>query len=325
MAGIENTANGNGEARFRCALVSSRLNLRLCLGEEVSRIAHRVELVDHDDDRADDVRLALAWHPWADAFSRYPNLQAVCSIGAGVDNILSCPSLRPHIHVVRVVDPGQALMMSGFVVWHVIGHQRCFAAYHAQQRDRVWRPRKQRGTDRVPIGILGYGEIGRKVAADLAYLGFPVLCWSRTPKPSSGSARSYHGFAGLVAMLKESEVLVNVLPLTRETSGILDAQAFANLRRGGFLVQVGRGEHLVEADLLEALDHGQLTGAALDVFATEPLPPSHPFWAHPKITITPHDASDVNMMAVANTLVATAEAICAGRRPPYAIDRKLGY
>jgi glyoxylate/hydroxypyruvate reductase A len=207
----------------------------------------------------------------------------------------------------------------------VIGHQRGFAVYRAQQREKVWQRRPQRGADDVPVGILGNGEIGRKVAADLAQLGFPVMSWSRTAKPASDRARAYHGPAGLAAMLANTEVLVNLLPLTPETRSILNGGVFSKMRRGGYLVQVGRGEHLVEADLLAALDHGQLAGAALDVFATEPLPAAHPFWDHPNITVTPHDASDVSLRAVATTLVATAEAIRAGIRPPHAIDRTRGY
>ncbi|MCA6112615.1 2-hydroxyacid dehydrogenase [Bradyrhizobium cenepequi] len=327
MTAIENTPPGplKREGRLRCVLVSSRLDLRHYLGAEISNIADQVELIDQDEDGDPDARLAMAWHPADDAFSRYPNLQAVCSIGAGVDNIVGCSSLKPDTDVVRVVDPGQARMMSGFVAWHVIGHQRGFARYRAQQRDRVWLPRPQRRADSVLVGILGHGEIGRKVVADLTYLGFSVTCWSRTPKATSSTARSYYGPAGLAVMLNKTEVLVNVLPLTPETRGILDAQVFAKMQRGGYLVQIGRGEHLVEADLLAALENGQLAGAALDVFATEPLPATHPFWEHPKITITPHDASDVSVRAVATTLVTTAEAIRAGRRPPHAIDRTHGY
>ncbi|UVO35684.1 glyoxylate/hydroxypyruvate reductase A [Bradyrhizobium arachidis] len=313
------------QRQLRCVLVSSRGDLRSYLGEEISRIADQLEVVDHHGGRDADVRLALAWHPPEDAFSRYPNLQAVCSVGAGVDNIISCPSLNSDVHIVRVVDPRQARMMSGFVAWHVIGHQRDFAGYHSQQRDRVWHPRRQRDANNVSVGILGYGEIGRKVASDLTYLGFSVMCWSRTPKAVSDMPRIYHGAAGLAPMLENSEVLVNLLPFTPRTRGILNAQAFAKMPRGGYLVQVGRGEHLVEADLLAALNNGQLVGAALDVFAAEPLPTSHPFWAHPLIRVTPHHASDVTVRAVATTLVATAQAIRAGRRPPHAIDRAHGY
>ncbi|SPP98231.1 2-hydroxyacid dehydrogenase [Bradyrhizobium vignae] len=327
MASIENTPLNrlNVERRLRCVLISSRLDLRRYLGMELSFIADQLDLVDQEEDGQADVCLAMAWHPQDDAFSRYPNLKAVCSIGAGVDNIVRCRSLRPEIDVVRVVDPGQARMMAGFVTWHVIGHQRGFADYYEQQRNRVWRPRPQRSADSVPVGILGHGQIGGKVATDLALLGFPVMCWSRTPKSMSNAARSYHGPRGLAAMLENTEVLVNTLPLTHETRGILDAQLFAKMQRRGYLIQIGRGEHLVEADLLAALNKGQLAGAALDVFATEPLPTSHPFWTHPRITVTPHDASDVSVRAVATTLLATADAILAGNRPPHAIDRARGY
>ena len=311
---------------MRCALVSSRLDLRGYLGSEFARIADRIEIVDHRRNGPDaDIRLAIAWHPPADAFDYYPNLQVVCSLGAGVDNIVACPSLRPDIEVVRIVDPLQAQMMSGFVLWHVIWHQRRFASYLAQQRDGIWKRIRQRSAQSVPVGILGYGEIGQRVAADLAQLGFPVMAWSRTAKPTSPSVRGFHGPSGLAAMLDETEVLVNLLPLTQETQGILNAKLFARMRRGGYLIQVGRGEHLVDEDLLAALESGQLDGAALDVFAAEPLAPGHPFWHHPKIVVTPHDACEVRVEAVADMLVAAADAIRAGQRPPHAIDRERGY
>jgi glyoxylate/hydroxypyruvate reductase A len=311
---------------MRCALVSSRLDLRGYLGAEFGRIANRIEIVDHRRNGSDaDVRLAIAWHPPADAFDYYPNLQAVCSLGAGVDNIIACPSLRPDIEVVRIVDPLQAQMMSGFVIWHVIWHQRRFATYLAQQREAIWQRLRQRSAQSVPVGILGYGEIGQRVATDLAQLGFPVMAWSRTAKLMSPAIRGFHGPSGLATMLGETEVLVNLLPLTQETQGILNRELFARMRRGGYLIQVGRGEHLLDEDLLAALESGQLDGAALDVFAAEPLAPAHPFWRHPKVVVTPHDACEVRVEAVATTLVATADAIRTGRRPPHAIDRERGY
>ena len=311
---------------MRCALISNCVDLRGYLGTEFARIADHVEIVDHRRNQPDtDIRLAVAWHPPDDAFEHYPNLQAVCSIGAGVDNIVRCPSLRPGVEVVRVVDPAQAQMMSGFVAWHVIGHQRRFGTYSDQQRSGIWHRQSQRAAQSVPVAILGYGEIGQKVAADLAMLGFPVMTWSRTAKPMSPSIRGFHGPSGLTAMLGETEVLVNLLPLTQETQGILNSKLFERMRRGGYLIQVGRGEHLVEQDLLAALEGGQLAGAALDVFATEPLASDHLFWRHPKIVVTPHDACEVRVEAVAATLVATADAIRAGQRPPHAIDRERGY
>jgi glyoxylate/hydroxypyruvate reductase len=311
---------------MRCALVSDRLDLRAFLGAELARIADRIEAVDHSAaGPLVDIPLAVAWNPPPDAFERYPNLQAVCSIGAGVDGILTCPSLRPGIDVVRVVDPLQAQMMAGFIAWHVIGHQRGFAVYRDQQRDRIWRPLRQRSAQTVPVGILGYGEMGRTVATHLALLGFPVMAWSRTAKSAASPLRVFHGHEGLGAMLGETEVLVNLLPLTRETHGLLNRDLFGRMRRGGYLVQVGRGEHHVEDDLLAALESGQLAGAALDVFAVEPLPRTHPFWAHPNVVVTPHDACDASAPAVADTIVATADAIQRGERPPHTVDRERGY
>jgi glyoxylate/hydroxypyruvate reductase A len=318
----------NGIADIRCVLVSKSLDLRRYLGPQFAHAADQVEIVGHPHEGpAADVRLAVAWHPPDDAFERYPNLQAVCSIGAGVDNILACPSLRPDIDVIRVVDPTQAQMMSGFVAWHVIGHQRRFATYQAQQREQRWQRigLGQRRAQDVPVGILGFGEIGRRVATDLAFLGFPVMAWSRTAKPMPQGISGFDGVDGLDAMLSQTEVLVNLLPLTPETRGILNGRTFARMYRGGYLIQVGRGKHLIEADLLAALDSGQLAGAALDVFSVEPLPPQHPFWRHPRIVVTPHDACEVSMEAIGATFRATAEAIRAGRRPPHSIDRERGY
>ena len=311
---------------MRCALLSTRLDLRRYLDPATAGIADRIEIVDHRPNSPDaDVRLAVAWHPPDDAFEHYPNLKAVCSIAAGVDNIIACPSLRPDIDVIRVVDPAQAQMMSSFVTWHVIWHQRRFRSYLEQQHNRIWRRIPQRAARDIPVAVLGYGEIGQRVAADLAALGFPVMVWSRSAKLTPPSIKGFHGAAGLAAMLGETEVLVNLLPLTDETRGILNGELFSRMRRGGYLIQVGRGEHLVDEDLLAALESGQLDGAALDVFATEPLATEHPFWSHPKIVITPHDASEVRIDAIADTLVATADAIRIGQRPPFAIDRDRGY
>jgi glyoxylate/hydroxypyruvate reductase A len=309
-----------------CVLLSRTLDLRKYLSAEITKLEGRVTFVDHlggTDPAA--VRMAVGWFPHADAFDHYPNLTAACSIGAGADSILVCPSLREGIHVVRVVEPAQAQMMSGFVIWHAIYHQRRFGTYLANQRERVWKRLGQRTAQEVPVGILGYGAIGARVAADLAALGFPVKAWSRTAKPASAGVTGFHGADGLAKMLGETEILVNLLPLTTETRGILKADLFSRMQPGGYLIHVGRGEHLVEADLLAALDSGQLAGAALDVFHVEPLAPEHPFWGHPNIVLTPHDACDVSLAATGQTILATAEALQAGQTPKDTVDRTLGY
>jgi glyoxylate/hydroxypyruvate reductase A len=310
---------------MRCVLLSQTLDLRQHLASEIARLDGVISFVDHPDATVDEVEMAVAWYPPADGFARYPNLKAVCSIAAGADSILHCPSLSDGIPVVRVVEPAQAQMMSGFVTWHVIWHQRNFRKHLAHQSERRWDRFPQRPARDVPVGILGYGEMGQRVATDLSRLGFPVHAWSRTAKPMSDGIVGFHGKDGLAAMLRDTEVLVNLLPLTPETRGILNTEAFARMKRGGYVIQVGRGEHLVETDLLAALDAGHLAGAALDVFLTEPLPVEHPFWGHPNIVLTPHDACDVSVPAVGQTIEATARAIKAGTALLHAVDRTLGY
>ena len=310
---------------MRCVLLSEILDLRDYLSGVIDQLGD-ITFVDHHEGRtANDVQLAVAWHPPGDAFDNYPNLKAACSIGAGADSLLACPSLRDDIDVVRVVDPAQAQMMSGFVLWNVIWHQRRFGTYLAQQRDRIWLRPSQRDAKDVPVGILGYGEIGRRVADDLRMLGFPVSVWSRSEKSARQGISGFHGPVGLAAMLPETEVLVNLLPLTQETLGILNSSLFEKMRRGGYLIHVGRGEHMVEKDVLLALDNGQLSGASLDVFPSEPLNPEHPFWSHPGIIVTPHDACDVSMDAIKATIDATADAVRNGRRPSQTVDRARGY
>lgn len=309
-----------------CVLLSRTLNLRKYLSDEIAKLEGKVTFVDHlDGTDPAAVGMAVGWHPHADAFDHYPNLKAACSIGAGADSILNCPSLRDGIDVVRVVEPAQAELMSGFVIWHVIYHQRQFGKYLQQQRDKHWQRVGQRTTQEVPIGILGYGAIGARVAADLAALGYPVKVWSRTAKPTTLGVTGFHGTDGLDRMLDGTEVLVNLLPLTVETRDILNAQLFAKMRRGGYLIQVGRGEHMVEQDLLDALASGQLAGASLDVFHAEPLSRDHVFWSHPQIVLTPHDACDVSMSAIGGTIRATAEAVQAGVMPKDSVDRARGY
>lgn len=310
---------------MHCVLLSETLDLRGYLASEIDRLRDRITFVDHPCADADKVRLAVAWDPPADGFSRYPKLAAACSIGAGADSILRCPSLREGMDVVRVVEPAQAQMMSGFVLWHAIGHQRGLPIYRDQQRRHLWRRIPQRAARDIPVAILGFGAMGSRAAQDFAALGFPVRVWGRSARPAPQGVAAFHDVGGLAAAVEGAEIVVNLLPLTPETRGILDARLFARLRRGAFLIHVGRGEHLNEADCLAALASGRLAGAALDVFAAEPLPADHPFWDHPGVMVTPHDACDVSVPAVADTILATAAALERGETPPHTIDRVRGY
>jgi glyoxylate/hydroxypyruvate reductase A len=311
---------------LRCVLLSTTLDLRGYLAQEIVKLDGKVTFVDHlDGGDPADVQMAIGWHPQPDAFDHYPNLKAVCSIAAGADNLLHCPSMRDSIDIVRVVEPAQASMMSGFVAWHAISHQRQMDVYRQQQRDKVWQRQPQRGAADVPVGILGYGAMGARVAADLTTLGFPVKVWSRSAKPTTAGVLGFSGADGLDRMLDDTEVLVNLLPLTSETRGILSASLFAKLRRGAYLIHVGRGPHMVDADVFAALDSGQLSGAAIDVFPIEPLPIDSLFWTHPKIMLTPHDACDASMTAIGKTIRATAESVQAGVKPKDTVDRARGY
>ncbi|MGI3167789.1 2-hydroxyacid dehydrogenase [Pseudooceanicola sp. C21-150M6] len=248
------------------------------------------------------VQFALTFKPAADAFTAYPNLRAVFSAGAGVDGIEHCPSL-PDVPLYRVEDPDQALQMAGFAVFHVLWHHRQMAEAVRAQARHDW---ARRITGLSPtlrrVGIMGYGHMGRAIGKALADLGYPVTTLSRRP-PEPGDARMVHMLtADLDAFLSQQDIVINVLPLTPETQGLLDAGFFAKLPQGAALIQLGRGAHLVEGDLLAALDSGHLSGASLDVFAVEPLPKDSPLWDHPGVLVTPHVASIPQHRAVVATV-----------------------
>src|SRR6266567_7511854 len=222
---------------------------------------------------------ALVWQPEPGLLASLPNLKLIVGLGAGVDHLLRDPSLPKGVPIVRLVDPYMTDAMSEYVVLSVLRLHRQDLDYLAQQRAGIWEEREQKNAAERPVGILGFGTLGQDAGRKLKGLGFDVAGWSRGPKEIPGFA-TYAGPAGFDAMLGRSEILVCLLPLTAETTGILNAAAFALLPRGAGLVNAGRGGHLVEADLIPALDGGQLSGAVLDVVGEEPLPGGHPFWHH---------------------------------------------
>ena len=246
---------------------------------------------------------AVVWAPPQQFFDEQPQLKSVFAIGAGVDALLKL-RLPPNAALVRLDDAGMAVQMAEYVCHAVIRHFRELDVYAADTRQGQWTTRKPRKRVDFPVGVMGLGVLGQRVARVLTQFEFPVNGWSRSPKALDG-VRSFNGPAQLDEFLGASRVLVNLLPLTAETQGILNRATLSGLRPGAYVINVARGAHLVDDDLLALLDSGHLAGAMLDVFRVEPLPPAHPFWQQPKITITPHTA--------ARTLRATSIAQIAGK------------
>lgn len=233
---------------------------------------------------------AVLWAPPAELFATQRNLKAIFNIGAGADRVLEIPGLEQLIKgvpVVRLNDAGMAVQMAEYVCHALIRHTREFAAYDEQQKQCEWKTRPAIEREAWPVGVMGLGEIGARVAQSVAGFGYPTFGWSRTAKTLPGIC-TFAGSQELDAFLGQVRVLVCVLALTDETRGILNARMLGKLKPNGYLINVARGAHLVESELISMLDHGQLAGATLDVFQEEPLVPMHPFWLHPKITLTPH-------------------------------------
>jgi glyoxylate/hydroxypyruvate reductase len=267
---------------------------------------------------------ALVWHPEPGLLASLPNLKLIVSLGAGIDHILRDPALPAGISILRLVDPHMTRAMCEYVALQVLRLHRHDLDYLAQQRAGEWREHAQENAAERRVGILGFGVLGQAAGRTLAGLGFEVAGWSRSAKTVPGFA-TYAGAAGLDAMLARSEILVCLLPMTPQTEGLLDATLFARLPPGAGLVNAGRGRHLVEADLLAALDCGRLSAAVLDVFRDEPLPVEHPFWRHPRIVVTPHVAAETNPPTAAPIIAAAIADFEAGRPVANLVDRQRGY
>jgi glyoxylate/hydroxypyruvate reductase A len=269
------------------------------------------------------IEIALVWRPPPGELARYPNLKAILSLGAGIEGLIADPTL-PAVPIARMVDPSLASTMAEYVLLAVLRHHRGFDRFERAQRAARWEfGLPPQPADRQ-IGIMGLGELGSTAARLLRAHGFPVAGWSRTPKALEG-VTSYAGRGELHAFLHRTDILVCLLPLTAETRGILDAETFAGLPHDAALINVARGAHLVEPDLLAALDSGHLAGATLDVFKDEPLPPDHPFWQHPKVLITPHIASYSVPRVAADGVVDNIRRAQAGQRLRHQVNRERGY
>lgn len=271
-----------------------------------------------------EIDAALVWNHPRGALARFPNLRAVLSLGAGVNHILDDPDLPAHVPVARIVDPALAAGMAEYASLAVLRYHRGFDVYERQQRAQHWKALPLPVTASRRVGVLGLGEIGAACARAIASLGFPVAGWSRTRKSLDG-IESYAGRDELAPFLGRTDILVCVLPLTAATRGLIDRTALAALPRGAFVVNIARGAHVVDADLIAALGSGHIAGATLDVFAAEPLPRDHPLWTHPKVTITPHVASLTNPETAADGVADNLRRLAEGRPLLNLVDRTRGY
>ena len=272
------------------------------------------------------VECALCWAPADDAFAPYPNLKLAGSIAAGVDSILACPSLPADATVTRVRDDHQADQMAGFAAFHVVWHHRRMGDYIAQQAKGTWvRSHRPPAPARTTVGVLGFGLMGKAVARACAAMGFTVIASVRAPRETIPGVELVAGPDAVQQVAARADILVNVLPLTEATRDILNADLFARMPRGAALIQIGRGEHMIEEDLLAALDAGQLSGASVDVFRQEPLPDESPFWSREDVFVTPHKASDTTREETIRQLADAAEAMAQGRIPANRVDRDQGY
>lgn len=312
-------------ARTGVVCLSERFDLKSMFAGAFARHAPDLRLLDPSEvAEPEEVRFALAHDPAPDAFEMFPALELVCSWGAGVDRLLQHPGLPPDLPVKRMTDPAQAHMMAAFAAYYVTGWHRRMFDYPAQQVRREWHEINTDLPGDFPVGILGYGKMGAAIAGGLTALGFPVTAWASRARNEDG-VRVVSGPEGFDAVVAESAALINVLALTPDTRGILCAPVFGAMRDDAILIQLARGAHLVEPDLLAALDAGRPAMAALDVMCNEPLPPDDPLWAHPKVMITPHAASGASPEGVARSVAAGIAAHRRGEVPDGLVDRGRGY
>jgi glyoxylate/hydroxypyruvate reductase A len=258
------------------------------------------------------IDIAIVANPPAGALQGLPNLRLIQSLWAGVDRLLADTSIPPEVPLARMVDPAMNEAMAETALWAVLSLQRDFVDYAAQQRQGLWQQHPQRRADELRVAVLGLGQMGRAVARRLAANGYVVAGWSTRE-------------GRLDELLAASDIVVNLLPLTPATRGLFDARRFAAMRRGASLVNLARGAHVVDADLLAVLDAGQLRHAVLDVFHAEPLPPDHAFWSHPRVTVLPHVAAQTDARSAAAIAAANVKRLRAGEPVANLVDRLRGY
>jgi len=259
------------------------------------------------------------------AFKTFPNLRLVVSLLAGPDAILHDPAVPKDVPIVRAGDPAGDTMMNEVTLLHVLRHHRNMPAYAAAQQRAEWISLPRLPARERKVGVMGLGAIGLAAAKTLKGIGFQVAGWVRTPRPAPDGIEVFAGKGQFPAFLARSEIVVNLLPITPETENVLDAKAFAALPKGASVVNLGRGAHVVDADLIAALDSGHLAAATLDVFRKEPLPSDDPLWRHPKITVMPHASRRIEARPMVPRICDAIRRLNAGRPLENVVDRARGY
>lgn len=270
------------------------------------------------------VEAILAWRMKAGVLPKYPNLRVLCATGAGVDKLLSAADLPAQLPVTRVVDPMQGMEIAQYVVACTLRFTRDMPLYAEQQARAEWKRHPVRAAQRCRVGILGMGAVGQAIGRAFAPLGYPVSGWSRTRREVPG-VTGYAGTSELPNFLAQTDILVCALPLTGETRGLLKRETLCRLPQGACVINVGRGEQLVETDLRDLLDAGHLGGAALDVFEREPPPADNWVWTHPKVQATPHIAAQASFEVVAQQCIDALARARNGLPQVLAVDKNIGY
>lgn len=289
---------------------------------------HRIATVDEAMATPEAFRYAAVWKPEPGLLATFPRLEVIFNLGAGVDALLKDTTL-PDLPLVRVVDQDLTKRMTEYVVLHCLMYHRRQRMLDDAQARSSWEAKDQWAASAMRVGIMGLGELGQDAAEVLARIGFDVAGWSRARKHVDG-IKSYAGESELSAFLARTDILVVLMPLTPETEGILNRKLFKGLARNGrlgapVLINAGRGGLQNEADILACLDDGTLGGATLDVFHNEPLPHDSPFWRHPKVTVTPHNAADSDAEAISDYIASQIRRYEAGEPLENVVDRERGY
>lgn len=272
----------------------------------------------------EDISMALIWKHPEGSLSVYPNLKCIASAGAGVDYIFEDSTAPKHIPITRVVDPYLTGDMSEHVLAVILAHLKNLNAYKLQQVANLWKPMDYKRIKDLTVGILGLGELGSLTASDLVRFGFKVQGWSRSQK-SIANVTTFTGTEELRAFLNTTDILVCLLPLTPQTAGFINTPLLQQLPKDAYVINVARGGHVVDTDLLEQLNNGHLSGACLDVYHQEPLAIYHPFWQHEKIHMTPHYASVSDTNSVIPQIVENYQNLLAGKKLLNEVNREKGY